>query len=148
MPDLQITQDTTLEEINAHVFPAKRTIPNISFLIPPILISKENGQITIIPGGNLQLEHEIEESYSFEEVKDYPFEPLRYSPFNFMGRTLQVLDDKSKPTAQEYLEERDKGEMVLWQFQSVEVPFRSPQISFKLQKPVWHNRWLRIRLPK
>lgn len=141
-----ITKDTPIEEVNAHLFPEHRTVPNLSFELPNVLVSTDGQHFTLRNGGNFQLQHEIEDWFSFEEEKDFPMGIQRVSPFIVAGRTIPVLDDKSVPTAEDYLSHL--GQRTLWEFSSVPVPMKPGQLPSIYEKAVWKHRRVWIYLPE
>lgn len=143
---LQITKDTPLEEVNSYMFPANRTVPNLSFEIPNVLVATDGQHFTFRNGGNFQLVHEIEDWFSFAEETDFPMEIRKVSPFIVAGRTVPVLDDKSIPTAADFLS--CLGKRTLWEFSSVPVPMKPGQLPSIYEKPVFKNRRVWVTLPE
>lgn len=142
---LEKDQQAKLKEWNEKHHPEPRKIV-LTFFVPAVIIAKENGNVTLRPGGKIQLEHEIVESFSFEQEVDYPMGIQRLSLFNLMGGMLRVLDDVSVPTAKDYLSLL--GQRVLWKFSSTEIPMKEPQVSWHLKRPVFHNHRVYVVLPE
>ena len=143
--NIEITKDTTLEEVSAALYPL-RSINGLTFLFPTVLVSREGGNLTLRNGGNVQAEHEIEEWLTFEQTKDYPMGVQRTSPLIFGGRTLQVLDDKSVPTAFDYMEH--VGKRTLWSFSSTELPLNENNLTAIFGRPIWKNRRVWVTIPE
>lgn len=142
---LERDQHAKLKEWNEKHNPEPRKIM-LTFAVPAVLIAQEGESFTMRRGGRIQLEHEIVESYSFEQEKDFPMGIQRLSLFNLMGGMMRVLDEVSVPTAKDYLSML--GQRVLWKFSSTEIPSEKGQISYELQRPVFHNHRVYVVLPE
>lgn len=142
-----ITKDTPIEAVNAHMFPKNRVVPGLGFELPNVVVATDGNHFTFRNGSvtPAQLEHEIEDWFSFEEAKDFPMGIRRLSPFAVAGRTVPVLDDKSLPTAADYLSEL--GKRTLWEFSSVPMPMKPGSLPSIFERPVWKNRRVWVTLP-
>lgn len=145
--EFRVTKDTPIEEVNAHMFPATKAVPNLCFEIPNIVIATDGQHFTFRNGANLQLEHEIEEWFTFDQVKDedFPMSIQRLSPFIVAGRTVPVLDDKSVPTAADFLS--CLGKRTLWQFDCVPLPMKPGSLPAVYEKAVFRCRRVWVTLP-
>ncbi len=144
--EFHITKDTPIEEVNAHIFPKTRSVPNLAFDIPNVLVAVDGQHFTFRNGNpTAQLEHEIEEWFSFKEEKDFPMGVQRLSPFIIVGRTVPVLDEKSVPTAKDFLE--CLGKRTLWIFSSTPLPMKPGSLPAVYDRAVWRNRRVWITLP-
>lgn len=144
--EFRVTKETPIEDVNAHMFPKTRTVPNLSFEIPNVLVSTDGQHFTFRNGGNFQLEHEIEDWFSLKEETEFPMGIRRMSPFIVAGRTVPVLDDKSIPTAADFLS--CLGKRTLWEFSSVPVPMKPGQLPSIYECAVWKNRRVWVTLPE
>ncbi len=141
-----ITKETPIEEVNAHFFPSTKSVQGMAFELPSVVVARDGQHFTLRNGVNAQLEHEIEEWFSFEQEKDFPLGIQRLSPLIVAGRTIAVLDEKSIPTASDYIEHL--GQRVLWQFSSTQIPMTPGSLPAVFEKNVWRNRRLWVTLPE
>lgn len=144
--EFHITKDTTLDAVNAHMFPAPKSVPNLCFEIPNVLVAQDGQHFTFRNGSNPQLQHEIEEWFTFTEEKDYPMGVQRLSPFIVAGRTVPVLDEKSIPTAADFLSHL--GQRTLWQFDCAPMPMKPGSLTAIYEKTVFKCRRVWVYLPE
>ena len=138
-----------LKVISDKTFPEPKSV-KFAFPVPFLILGRKGHDVTLRQGGAVQLEHEIEECYCFAEdldrTKDYPMGTLRTSSFKLMGKMIRVLDDKSAPTAAEYLELI--GKRTLWESTATELPNRQPQLTFLFKRPVYRVRKVYVTPPE
>lgn len=144
--EFHITKDTPIDAVNAHMFPATKSVPNLCFEIPNVVVATDGQHFTFRNGANLQLEHEIEEWFSFTQEKDFPMGIQKVSPFIVAGRTVPVLDDKSIPTAADFLS--CLGKRTLWQFDCVPLPMKAGSLPAIYEKAVFKCRRVWVTLPE
>lgn len=144
--EFHITKDMPIEQVNAHLFPATKSVPNLCFEMPNVIVATDGQHFTFRNGANLQLEHDIEEWFSFTEEKEYPMGIQRLSPFIVAGRTLPVLDEKSIPTAADFLS--CLGKRTLWQFDCVPLPMKLGSLPAIYEQAVFKCRRVWITLPE
>lgn len=144
MEPFKFTKETPIEEVTKATFPEIRKL-NLTLEVPTILMARDGEVVTLRPGGIPQVDFEIEEWFTFEKVEDFPMGVQRLSPLKFEGRTMAVLDDKSIPTAADYL--ASVGKRVLWQFSSTAIPMKPGQLTEVYEKPVFRNKRVWVVLP-
>ncbi len=145
--EFHITKEMPLEEVNAHIFPKTDKVPNLCFSLPNVLVKRDGAHLTI-RNGTIQpipLEHEIENWFSFEQEKDFPMGIQRQNQIVVAGRSIPVLDEKSVPTAADYLSVL--GTRVLWEFSSVPLPMKPGSLPSIYERAVFKNRRLWVTLP-
>lgn len=148
--EFHITKDMPLEEVNAHMFPTTKSVPNLGFELPNVLVSTDGNHFTFRNGAigkDAQLPHEIEEWFTFDEAKseDFPMAVQRLSPFIVSGRTVPVLDEKSIPTAADFLS--CLGKRTLWQFDCAPIPMKPGSLTAIYEKVVFRCRRVWVTLP-
>lgn len=144
----QITKETPLKEVNDRMFPEPKRI-SLTYQKPNVLISRGDGTVHVRNGGFEQLEHEIEEWFSFEEDerqdRDFPMAIQRQNAVMVCGHSVPVLDETSAPTAADYLSQVGKRTLIL--FNRVPVPMSQGHLTAIYEKQVYRNRRVWIILP-
>lgn len=94
----------------------------LTFTRPPIVISAspDGSEINLRNGAAVQVTHEIEETFGYDVAQETPFRIIATSRIVFGGHPMSVLDDKSEPTAADYLAR--VGARTLVAFRQVEQP--------------------------
>jgi hypothetical protein len=144
-------QEKKLKAISEKTFSANNG-PNkqeVRLEVHPLILKRDGPNMTIRYGFDAKITVETLDTYTFEKPEhQYPFRVLHTSasPFKNDRRMQRVLDDKSKPTAEEWVEE--EGKRVLWSFSTHELPNEQPHLTAKFGRPVFHNHWAWIVIPK
>lgn len=148
LADITLTKETPIEEINSRMFPEHKKIV-LTYAKPNIITARNGDQVTVRSGGMEQVEHEIEEWFSFEEDQrkdnDFPMTIQHQNAANIAGHMVSVLDENTVPTAADYLSEVGKRTLII--YNRVPVPSTPGQLTALYERQVYRNRRVWIILP-